>query len=313
MRCLRRQPAGTWRCASCCWAKQSTLRAQVADAARGHYPPPGEICARRPDGASVALETVAGPVHWQDKPAAQVLLRDLTERKKAEAHQKMLLAELQHRVRNTLAVVRSIARRTAETSDTVEGYAAHFEGRVSSFARTQGMVTRSLDTSVDLEELVRDELLAHAARDESQVHVEGPRLRLRPKAAEVLGLALHELATNAVKYGALSGAGGRVGVVWHVGGKDGARVLDLVWQESGTRPSRVADRRRGFGTELIERTLRYELDAQARLEFTPDGVRCAITVPLTETIVAGGGPNARAGGVAGVPAADRPSQEPDGG
>jgi two-component system CheB/CheR fusion protein len=214
---------------------------------------------------------------------------DLTERVRAEEalreneqHTKVLLAELQHRVRNTLAVVRSITRRTAATSETIEDYAMHLEGRIEAFARAQAMATRSADASVDLEEFIREELLAHAVRDEDKAHVNGPSIRLRAKAADSIGLAVHELATNAVKYGALSGNGGHIDVSWRVTGTDGDRKLRLEWRESGIRIAGVAPRRHGFGSELIERTLRYELDAETELEFTPGGIRCVIEVPLNE-------------------------------
>src|SRR3712207_5418388 len=124
----------------------------------------------------------------------------------------MLLAELQHRVRNTLAVVRSIARRTGETSTTVEDYAMHLDGRLNAFARTQALVTRDPEAGVDLEYLVADELLAYHAKEADQVRISGPPIRLQPKAAETLGLAVHELATNAVKHGALRARQGRVEV-----------------------------------------------------------------------------------------------------
>src|SRR3712207_9087536 len=112
----------------------------------------------------------------------------------------MLLAELQHRVRNTLAVVRSIARRTGETSDTVEDYAMHLDGRLNAFARTQAMVTRNPSAGVDLETLVAEELNSYHAREGGQLRISGPPLRLCTKAAETFSLAVHELATNAVKY-----------------------------------------------------------------------------------------------------------------
>jgi two-component system CheB/CheR fusion protein len=214
---------------------------------------------------------------------------DMTERvhaeralRESERHTKLLLAELQHRVRNTLAVMRSITRRTTATSETVEDYAMHLEGRIEAFARTQAMATRAPDAGVDLEEFVRDELLAAVARDDEKAHIDGPRVRLRAKAADSIGLAIHELATNAIKYGALSRDGGHIDVTWRIKGVDGDRRLRLEWRESGVRVAAVAPRRRGFGSELIERTLRYELDAETELEFTPGGVHCMIEVPLNE-------------------------------
>jgi two-component system CheB/CheR fusion protein len=107
-------------------------------------------------------------------------------------------------------------------------------------------------------------------------------VRLRAKAADSIGLAIHELATNAIKYGALSGDGGHIDVNWRIEGTDGDRRLKLEWRESGVRIAAVAPRRRGFGSELIERTLRYELDAETELEFTPGGVRCTIAMPLND-------------------------------
>jgi two-component system CheB/CheR fusion protein len=214
---------------------------------------------------------------------------DLTERVRAEEalresekRTKLLLAELQHRVRNTLAVVRSITRRTAATSETVEDYAMHLEGRIESFARTQTMATRSADNGVNLEELIRDELLSHAVRDDDKASVNGPSVRLRAEAADTLGLVIHELATNAVKYGALSDRSGHIQVTWRIEEKDGNRSLWLEWKENGVRVAGVAPRRRGFGSELIERTLPYELDATTKLEFTPGGVHCRIVMPFNE-------------------------------
>jgi two-component system, chemotaxis family, CheB/CheR fusion protein len=214
---------------------------------------------------------------------------DLTDRVRAEEalresekHTKLLMAELQHRVRNTLAIVRSITRRTAVNSETIEDYAMHLEGRIEAFARTQTVSTRSAEALVNLEEMIRDELLAHAVRDDEKAHVDGPPLRLRTAVAEKLGMAIHELATNAVKYGALSTADGHVDVTWRTEGTDGDRKLKLEWRETGVRIATAAPRRRGFGTELIERTLPYEIDAKTALEFTPGGVRCVIEFPLNQ-------------------------------
>ncbi|GEO18120.1 PAS domain S-box protein [Microvirga aerophila] len=226
--------------------------------------------------------------------------RDITERKKteealraSERQAQLLLGELQHRVRNTLAVIRSIARRTAEASKSVEDYAMHLDGRINAFARVQTAVARDPAAGLDLTELVADELLTYAAREGEQVRITGPAMRLQPKAAETFGLAIHELATNAVKHGALSVPQGRIRISWRVqNGTDPPRLI-FEWKECG-RPERVAKRRRrGFGTDLLERTLTYELKAKTIQAFEPDGLRCTIELPMTERLVMGNSVNMR--------------------
>ena len=190
-----------------------------------------------------------------------------------------MLHELQHRVRNLLAVVRSISARTGETSATVEDFAMHLEGRLSALARTQMVLTRFPEGGIDLETMVREELLAAAASD-LQVAVQGPDVALSAKAAEVLTLAVHELATNAVKYGALSQPAARVEVRWTVEHRLGLPWLDLSWRESGVRVTAEAPRRQGFGTELITTRVPYELRGSGRLELRPGGVVCELSFPL---------------------------------
>jgi two-component sensor histidine kinase len=197
------------------------------------------------------------------------------------------VAELQHRVRNVLGLVRSLVRRTSESSSTAQDYSAHLEGRISALARTQAFVMRQPGAGVDIEELVHAELIAHAAR-ENQVTSAGPPVRLHAKAAETLALALHELATNAVKYGALATPGGRISIAW-------CKVLEaehprvrLEWVESGVDMGMGIGppAHRGFGRDLIERTVPYELRGASTLAFARDGVRCAIDIPLTPDNIA---------------------------
>ncbi|HET7887505.1 MAG TPA: CheR family methyltransferase [Bradyrhizobium sp.] len=209
---------------------------------------------------------------------------DVTAITRAEERQRLLLAELQHRVRNTLGVVRSIARRSAETATNVEDYASHLDGRLNAFARTQAMVTRDPEGGVDLEYLVVEEMLGYNAREGDQLRVSGPPVRFQPKAAETFALAIHELATNAIKYGALSQPTGRVDVTWRV--DDAADPTQLVfdWRERGG-PRVDAPRRKGFGTELLERTLAFELKGQTVLDYNPSGLHCTIAIPLNRRVV----------------------------
>jgi two-component sensor histidine kinase len=195
-----------------------------------------------------------------------------------ERHHWLVVAELQHRMRNVLGIVRSLVRRTAESSASVEEYSAHLDGRISALARTQAFAMRQPRDGVSLEELVDAELIAHAARD-GKVKTAGPPVRLRPKAAETLGLALHELTTNAVKFGALSAPEGHLTITWRKELFREDPCVRLEWVENGVAMRPVTHR--GFGRDLIERTVPYELRGASRLAFEPDGVRCVIDLPLT--------------------------------
>jgi two-component system CheB/CheR fusion protein len=208
------------------------------------------------------------------------ILHDRTQERENEERQKLLMAELQHRVKNILAVVRSIASRTLETTEDLEDFSAHFDGRLRALARTQNVLTRTATGRIDLDELVREELLTHAAHDEGQVEIAGPEITLRDRAAEIFALALHELATNAVKYGALSQPKGHVSVTWRVLQTAAGGRLSLEWRESGVPALDPSPARHGFGRDLIERGLPYELGAATSLEFLPGGVRCTIELPV---------------------------------
>lgn len=206
---------------------------------------------------------------------------DITALKAAEQHLQTLVAELQHRVRNTLAVVRSIARRTAENSTTAEDMFAHFQGRLDAFSRVQAALTRNSDAKVDLAALIEDELIAYAAHDGQQVRIEGPAVALDPKTAERLSLAIHELTTNAVKHGALTRETGRIAIKWRIESADGSRDLALSWIESGIELSSAKPQPDGFGMELLRQSLPYELQAQTDIELRPKGLRFELRMPLT--------------------------------
>jgi two-component sensor histidine kinase len=216
-------------------------------------------------------------------------VRSEAARLASETRAKSLSAELQHRVRNTLAVVRAIARKTSETSTSAEASAMHLDARLSAFARVQAAVIRNPGVGVDLELLIAEELHAAGAAEGEQVRpLAGPKVRLQPKAAETLALAVHELATNALKYGALSAGRGRVVVEWRIEPAVEPRLV-LEWTETGVgMPERPM--RRGFGAEMIERTLPYDLGGEASLHFEPCGVRCRIAVPLTGLVLSPSGP-----------------------
>ena len=199
---------------------------------------------------------------------------------------------LRHAFRDTLAMLRAVIRRSAEASgdaEIVAGYAAHLEGRLDAIARVRA--TADAFGEVDLHTLLSDTLNVHVVREGERATISGPTLRLRPKAAQSMALAAHELATNAIEHGSLGAGCGRVDVTWDVepsigagGGGDGVpATATLIWKESGG--SGVAEpERRGFGTLVLEEMLPYELGARTVLAFEPDGLRCTVRLPLTPRV-----------------------------
>ena len=239
------------------------------------------------DGQTIALRYSSGALRGYLKIA-----QDLTERERARERQAILLAELQHRVRNVLAMVRSIIRRTASPDMTAEQMAGQLQGRIDALARTQALLTRAIERrGVDLENMVREELRAQAAPD-PKVNLSGPDVTLAPKAAEILTLAVHELATNAVKYGALGQDAGTVTIKWVRERREDLEWLRFEWTETGVQTSPRQAARQGFGTELITRRVPYELEGRGRIEMKPNGVHCTIEIPLVpgESILDTGSP-----------------------
>jgi two-component system CheB/CheR fusion protein len=197
---------------------------------------------------------------------------DVTSLVVAEEQQKVLAAELSHRVKNTLAVVSSIAERTLSDGETKE----NLIGRLHALGHTHDVLSQSGWTEAGLNELISAELSPHGVGD-GALQISGPPVMLKPQAALFIALAVHELSTNAAKYGALSVAGGRVAVSWSITG-EGPPQLELNWQEEGG-PKVDGFGDAGFGTELIERGIRFELQGEARLETVNGGLHCRIVIP----------------------------------
>ncbi|RVU15142.1 PAS domain S-box protein [Methylobacterium oryzihabitans] len=209
---------------------------------------------------------------------------DVHDLKLSQQRQAELLAELQHRVRNTLSAVRAIARRSAETSTGKDDYAMHLDGRLAAISRVQSAVIRNPAGGLDLAMLVADELLVCGVREGEAARIAGPPVLLHARAAEILGLALHELATNAVKFGALSALAGRVAATWVIEPAEPA-VLTFDWVERGGPPVPGPPARRGFGLEVLEERLAHDLDARTILDFARKGLSCRIVLPLTARVV----------------------------
>ena len=206
-----------------------------------------------------------------DAPLGTGLVRDVTEMRKWEEAQRLLVGELNHRVKNMLAIVQSIARQTQRTTTSIEDFTTAFEQRVQAVASAHSILTQRHWSSANLADLAR-EILGSFTSDEDRLHHTGPRIELRPDAAISFAMALHELATNAMKHGALSVPEGRVDVSWDID-KTGHVVFE--WVESGG-PEVHPPTRRGFGSRLLERGIARELDGEVQLDYRPEGIRCRV-------------------------------------
>ena len=205
-------------------------------------------------------------------------LMDVTERKRDEERQRLLLAELSHRVKNTLATVQAIASRSLSGERTLEEGRDALTKRLRALAKTHDLLTASRWRGAGLRAVLEGELKPYGKR----ALIAGPEVELTPKAAQTMGLVLHELATNAAKHGALSAPEGWLEVTWSLaptGGADG-RELRLTWREHGGPPV-VPPRRRGFGRTLLEQGLKHDLGGKVVLDFAADGLVCELTVPVT--------------------------------
>jgi two-component sensor histidine kinase len=218
----------------------------------------------------------------------EVVLRRLEqvaqERAQARERQDLLLAELDHRVKNTLANIQALVRHSSSGAAGLETFVSDLHARLRAMAQAHSLLSSSRWEGAGLRSIAEEQLLPYLGGDAGaeRIRIAGPDVRLRPKPALALSLALHELATNAAKYGALSAPGGCVRLAWRI---EDERLL-LEWQEQGG-PAVAPPARRGFGSLAIERGLAYEVGGSSHLSFAPGGVTCRIEMPLRQVTEAG--------------------------
>lgn len=203
---------------------------------------------------------------------------DISERERADAQRELLLAELNHRVKNTLAVVQAMAHQTFRSAGVAREPRQAFEDRLMALAAAHNLLTASNWENAALADIARDTLNAGGVF-KGRAEYAGPRVLLPPREALALAMALHELTTNAVKYGALSNDKGRVALVWSRGegqGEGNQPVLTIVWSESGGPALEAPPQRRGFGSVLLERSLKEDLGGKVELDYRRDGLVCTI-------------------------------------
>jgi two-component sensor histidine kinase len=210
---------------------------------------------------------------------------DVTERKEGDAHLRLLLRELTHRSKNLLAVIQAMARQTANHAGSIDAFLAQFGSRLQALAASHDLLVRESWYGASLGELIRSQLSSYLDGAVVQVTIEGPAIALKPEAAQNLGLALHELAINAAKFGALSVPAGRVSVTWTRRESAAGNALELDWREK-LGPKVKTRRKKGFGSMVIERNLARALDAEVNLDFDPDGLHCRIVIPASQILAA---------------------------
>jgi len=200
---------------------------------------------------------------------------DITDRKRAEERQMLLAEEVDHRARNVVAVIQAIIRLTR--SQTIEEYVSTLDGRIRALSTAHKLLAKARWEGADLNRLVNEELAPYRGRDHDRVDIEGPKILLPPAVAQTLALALHELVTNAAKYGALSTDAGRIKVAWAIQQEQ----LTLTWSEfQGPKVNRPS--RDGYGTRVIKGGIEGQLGGSAEFDWQPEGLRCVLSVPYKE-------------------------------
>jgi PAS domain S-box-containing protein len=233
----------------------------------------------RPDGREVWLEETS---QAEFDAAGRLicvkgLTRDITTRKQAETHQNVLIAELDHRVKNLLARVGAIIVQTSQRRTTVDEFVRALRGRIQSMAAAHALLSKSRWSGVSLTHLVHHQLAPHAT--DANITISGPEIMLTSAQTQALAMVIHELVTNAAKYGALSIPDGRVSVNWDRAGADTSAVLTVIWREFGGPPIK-AQVRLGYGSNLIRDLIPHELGGAVDLTFPSDGACCKIEIPL---------------------------------
>ncbi|HEY1475401.1 MAG TPA: PAS domain S-box protein [Pseudolabrys sp.] len=235
------------------------------------------------DGRIIWLSVRSSPVRAADGKLLYLVrvVQDITERKAAEQRQKLLIDELNHRVKNTLATVQSLASQTARGAPTPAVFRENFEGRLIALSKAHDQLTRHHWQNAELREVLSASIAPYIGGGPDRIVLRGEDFVLRQRAVLTLAMAFHELVTNAAKYGALSVPGGRIEIRWQVdrAASNGPATLRIDWVEQGG-PAVAEPRKRGFGSKLIEGSIASELGGSARLAFEPVGLRCEIVIPL---------------------------------
>jgi PAS domain S-box-containing protein len=243
----------------------------------------GTLYGVKRSGEEFPIEASISQASVDGRTLFTVILRDITERKRAEEHQSLLLSELVHRVKNTLSVVQSIAAQTHHFT-AAERFYDTFAGRLAALGAAHDLLTRTEWEGAGLADVIRCGLEPYSGfATVERWTMDGPAIWLAPNEAVTLSLAFHELTTNAAKYGALSDVNGTVTVRWHLRPDGKPTELAIHWREHGG-PIVVTPSRRGFGSRLLERAIAHELGGETQMQFDPAGAACRFRIPLSPRI-----------------------------
>lgn len=261
---------------------------ETAFAGRAEHEP--EACYRRSDGTSFWASLFISPVCDETGAVVQhfISVVDQTRQREKQAHSEMLINELNHRVKNTLSTIQSIVRQAIRASDDPKAVGEAIESRIFALSRSHDLLTRHDWEGAGLHDLIDAAVEPFEAErgGAKRIQVEGLNVRLAPKAALALGIAFHELATNAVKYGALSNDRGTVRIAWKSEITPSGERLVLTWRENDG-PVVAAPTRVGFGSQMVERGLTHELRGAVHIDYRPEGLVCTIDFPFEGSIANG--------------------------
>lgn len=239
-----------------------------------------EVWGRRKNGDEFPAEAMVSRQMVGGRTILTAVLRDITERKALEDLRETVAREIDHRMRNVLSVIGSLVSLTAASVKTVEDFKESLTGRLKALAATQNALQFDAQRRADLSELLQAELTQYRTPDSSNVMIEVPPVPVAPRAAQILALAVHELATNSAKYGALRDAAGRVTVTSAFQGEGDSR-LSIEWRETGGPPVEPPERK-GLGTDLITRLVERALRADVAMDYRPEGLVCRMILPRAE-------------------------------
>jgi two-component sensor histidine kinase len=259
----------------------------VDEAIENHADMDAEYRMRLPDGGTAWIMARGHANYAPDGTPLSLtgISLDITDRKLVEQRQRLLLNELNHRVKNTLATVQSIARQTQRTAVSSKEFHESFASRIDALARAHDILTGSAWEGAMLTEIMAQTLApyAHPNGEETRIAFSGPPIRLGPNAAVTMNMAFHELATNAAKYGSLSASTGRLDVTWSVDRSTEPATLTVLWTEAGGPPV-PPPTRSGFGTRLLRTGLPRELDGSVDMSFDPQGLTCRMDIAISNKL-----------------------------